>query len=349
MRTLLQFVLVSALAATTAWADLQVQFPPDGPLSPVSVDASGSRVSSMGGALVLDVKAALVLKNTSAQRLRAVALLVAAEELTAGGKASVTVPSLDVGPGETFPLRIDLRLLRPRAGLNAPVRVMLDGVLFDSLAFYGPNKLNSRRAMLAWELEARRDRKYFLDALRRNPDALRQEMVASLTRQDTDPRLDVQLSRGRPAAAGAQTMQVAALRVPDSPVEILSGTAEVGDRELRHPRLEIANRSQKPIRHLDIAWVVRDTAGREFRGGATPSTVALPAGEKRAVEELLSMRFPVDLGGASSYISAVEYEDGSVWVPARRVRGASPEEQRLAEIYRRKGLDALIVELKKFQ
>ena len=38
------------------------------------------------------------------------------------------VTSLDVGPGETFPVRIDLRLLRPlQAGSNAPVLVGFDG------------------------------------------------------------------------------------------------------------------------------------------------------------------------------------------------------------------------------
>jgi hypothetical protein len=53
----------------------------------------------------------------------------------------------------------------------------------------------------------------------------------------------------------------------------------------------------------------------------------------------------------------VEFADGSLWIPPRnlladprlaRVVTPSAEEQRLAEIYRTKGLAALIAELKKF-
>ena len=71
------------------------------------------------------------------------------------------VPSLNAGPGENFPIRIDLRLLRPLQSNGPLVEIGLDGILFDDLSFYGPNRLNSRRSMTVWEMEARRDRQFF--------------------------------------------------------------------------------------------------------------------------------------------------------------------------------------------
>jgi hypothetical protein len=56
-------------------------------------------------------------------------------------------------------------------------------------------------------------------------------------------------------------------------------------------------------------------------------------------------------------VSSVEFADGKMWIPSRaslsdprldRVLAPSPEEQRLTGLYRRKGLPALIEELKKF-
>ena len=59
-------------------------------------------------------------------------------------------------------MHIDLRLLRPAQIAGGPlVQVNLDGVLFQDYSFYGPNRLDSRRTMTAWEMQAQRDRKYF--------------------------------------------------------------------------------------------------------------------------------------------------------------------------------------------
>ena len=46
-------------------------------------------------------------------------------------------------------VRGDLHLLRPiGAGASPLVEVSLDGVLFDDLNFYGPDKLHSRRTLM---------------------------------------------------------------------------------------------------------------------------------------------------------------------------------------------------------
>jgi hypothetical protein len=59
----------------------------------------------------------------------------------------------------------------------------------------------------------------------------------------------------------------------------------------------------------------------------------------------------------TGFISQVEFTDGRIWVPSRqdlagaallKVLAPSPEEQRLADLYRKKGLPALVEELKKF-
>ena len=59
----------------------------------------------------------------------------------------------------------------------------------------------------------------------------------------------------------------------------------------------------------------------------------------------------------TSFVANVEYADGSYWIPTRgelndpKLRGLiapSPEEQRLFQIYRKKGVTGLVEELKKF-
>jgi len=48
-----------------------------------------------------------------------------------------------------------MQLVRPTQTAAGPlVEVNLDGVLFQDLSFYGDDRLNSRRTMTAWEMEA---------------------------------------------------------------------------------------------------------------------------------------------------------------------------------------------------
>jgi hypothetical protein len=66
---------------------------------------------------------------------------------------------------------------------------------------------------------------------------------------------------------------------------------------------------------------------------------------------------PVDVKNMMGFVSQVEFEDGKVWVPNRsnldnavllKVLPPSPEEQRLADIYRKRGIDGLVAELNRF-
>jgi hypothetical protein len=287
-----------------------------------------------------------------------VTLVVLAQDVTPGGRASVSAPSLDAGEGEVFAVRVDLRLLRPLGG-GPLVEVGLDGVLLDDLSFYGPDRLRSRRSMTAWEMEARRDRRYFKSILEaRGPEGLRAEAQASPARQADLPRLDVQMARtGRATNIEPEReVKFAFLHMPDSPLEPLEGLARLAGNEVRAPRIEVRNRSDKPVRHVEIGWILRDRQGREFLAGSVPAEVTLAPGGRVRIAPETALRIseragqPVALAGVTGYVAQVEFADGRVWVPSRAALAApSPEEQRLTELYRKKGLGALVAELKRFQ
>jgi hypothetical protein len=375
-------IAVLCLAGWTAlWAQqrpldprssVRINLPPDSPLALMGADLGESYATMRGSAVVLDLSMALSLRNASPHRVRGVTMLVLAQEVTPGGKASVSVPSLDVGPGDAFPVHINLRLLRPsQAGGGPLVQVSLDGVLFEDFSFYGPNRLDSRRAMTAWEMEARRDRRHFKSVLAAHgTDGLRHAVLESLTRQAERPRLDVRVARGRravsSAAGGERRAQFAFLQFPDAPVEPLDGWAQISGSEAREPRIQVRNRSTKPVRYVEIGWIVRDRQGREFMAASVPASepaLFLPPGSSGRILQDTALRFsrnagqPVAIAGMTGFVSQVEFADGKVWVPDREslasaqllgILAPSPEEQRLTDLYRKKGLPALVEELKKF-
>ncbi|MCC6537612.1 MAG: hypothetical protein IT162_08695 [Bryobacterales bacterium] len=372
---LIAALTAAALGAQTAPADsslkVRVNLGADSPVSLLGNEWDSSRVSDRGGAQVLHLAGQLLLKNGSNRHIRGVSWLVQTRDNTPGGRASVTKASLDVAAGETFPLKVELRLLRPlavgRAG--APeIEVALDGVLFDNLSFYGPNLLDSRRVMVAFEAEAQRDRRHFLSVLQaKGAEALRAECMTSLARQSALARADVQMARRTTTTAseGERRLEFAFLRFPDSPVEAFAGAASVLGAEARAPRVEVANRSTRAVNYIEVGWLVRDGRGREYlAGAAVPSRTKLAPGQKAAVAEAGTLRFsepaggaPVAIDGMTAFVSQVEFADGSVWVPSRaaladpgleKAIAPSAEEQRLTNLYRRKGLNALIDELKRF-
>jgi hypothetical protein len=325
-----------------------------------------------GSAMVIDLRSSLSLRNSGPRRIRGVTLLVTAQEVTAGGKASVSVPSLNVALGETFPVRIDLRLLRPLMPLGPLVVVSLDGVLFDDLSFYGPNRLNSRRSMTVWEMEARRDRRHFKSVLASlGEESLRKTIIESLARQADVPRVDVQVARGGRATnvEAEKPLQFAFMRLPDAPIELLGGVAQIVGNEARAPSFDVRNQSARSVRYFELGWIVKDSGGREFLAGSVPASdpdLRLAPGQKSQVLQSGSLRFmgapgrPLAITGMTGFVSQVEFVDGSIWIPTwealndpklalARVMAPSPEEQRLTELYRRKGLAAVMLDLKRFE
>ncbi|MFB3778877.1 MAG: hypothetical protein ACE141_14760 [Bryobacteraceae bacterium] len=374
MRNRLAAILLACLSAAAAQqldprSSLKIDFPKDSPLAVVSADLGDSGTTARGSAMVIDLHASLTLRNSAPRRLRGVTLLVTAQEVAAGGRASVSVPSLDVGSGETFPVRIDLRLLRPLFPAGPLVVVSLDGALFEDLSFFGPNRLNSQRSMTVWELEARRDRRHFKSVLAaKGQEALRQALLESLARQSERPRVNVQLARGGRATnqEAERSLQFAFLQLPDSPIEAVGGSARVSGNEAQAPTLEVRNRSGRPVRYFEVGWIIQDAQGQDFLAGSVPASdpdLDLAPGQTSRVLQNASLRFsaapgrPLSIAGMTGFVSQVEFKDGSVWIPSRaalneprlsRIVEPSPEEQRLTELYRKKGLAAVLAELNKF-
>ena len=286
------FVSASSFAGVLPKIDL----PKDSPVAVIASDYGESNETARGGAMLLDLHAALTLRNSSQRRIRGITLLVTAQEVTPGGKGSVTVTSLDVGPFETFPLHIDLRLLRPlQAAGSAPVQIGLDGILFDDLSFYGPDKLSSRRTLTLSEWEARRDRKYFKSLVAEGgPERLRREILESMTHSADRPTLDVQMVRGGRATnfEPEKQVQFAFLQLPDSPVDPIGGMARIAGNEARAPRLEVRNRSDRSIRYLEIGWILEVRGGRQFLAGSVPAELNLAAGQKSQILENATLEVP---------------------------------------------------------
>jgi hypothetical protein len=126
------------------------------------------------------------------------------------------------------------------------------------------------------------------------------------------------------------------------------------------------NRSDRPIRYFEVGWIIKDRQGREYLAGSVPAAdpgLRLAPGARSEVRDDSSLKFsrpqgtPLNIDGLTGFVSQVEFSDGAIWIPSRsaladprlqRVVGPSPEEQRLAELYRRRGLAVLINELNKF-
>lgn len=338
----------------------RIDLPHDSPVALVSDEWGGPGSVIRGGAYVIDVRLAVSLRNISKHRVRGITLGVMAQETAPGGKGSISVPSLDVAPGDTFTVRGDVHLIRPIADSAGPmVEVAIDGILFEDLTFYGPDRLRSRRTMMVWELEARRDRQYLKALLdQKGSDALQRELLASGERGR--PQFGVQVVRGRSTNTDPERdLQVAFLSVPESPLEPIGGTARISGNEARTPRLVVHNRSPQTVRYFEIGWLVRDQQGREFLAASMPSERRLPPSSSSQILEDAALRFDprTSIESMTGFISSVEFSDGSFWIPSRgalsdpALRGAiapSPEEQRLVQIYRKRGLNAVVEELKKF-
>ncbi len=351
-------VCVAALRAQETTLDpgssIKFNLPPNSPVSMMSATYGDSRATARGGALVLDLHISLSLRNQDAKRIHAITMLVSAQESAPGGRASYSIPTLDVKPGETFPLKIDVQLIRPiQVGSGPLVEVSLDGILFEGAAFFGPNRLNSRRTMTFWEMQNQRDRNYLKQVLAtRGVQALQDEVVASLKSQSERPGLDVQVRRGGRVVAGTavpgRLTQFAFLSIPSAPVELTDGWADISGNEAKDARVKLDNRSRRPVKYVEVGWIVKDTSGNEYLAGSMPSAetdLYLPPGQHGEMFQDTALKFslakrPISIGSMTGFVSQVEYADGGIWVPTRealnssrlgKLQGPSPEEQRLTD------------------
>src|SRR5512132_365206 len=238
----IRLAIAGILCAAAVWAQdaplpkesISLNLPKDSPVTVLSIATDQSRTTMRGAAMVLDLHMALQLRNDGGGRIHGITLRVVSQEVAMGGKGSVTVPSLNIAPGEVFPVRIDMQLVRPTQAAGGPLaQVDLDGVLFDNLIFFGPDLLNSRRYLTACELEAQRDREHFKRVLAQSgKDGLKKQMLESLQRQSELQPLTVRVRRGgsvvTSAAVGSEHVaEFAFLKLPDSPVEPVQGWAAI--------------------------------------------------------------------------------------------------------------------------
>src|SRR5450759_2007907 len=351
---------------------VNINLPDNSPLALKSFTMADSRATARGAALALDLHMSATLVNNGPYRIHGVTLRVVAQEVTLGGKGSVTYPSLNVGPGETFQVRIDMQLMRPSQVTGGPlVQVDLDGVLVQDLSFFGPDRLNSRRTMTACETEAQRDREHFKRILAQaGRTGLQREMLESMARQSEVSQLAVTVKRsGRAVTSAAiapeHDAEFAFLEFPDSPVKPMNGSAPISGNEARTPRIEVRNRSNRPVKYVEMGWIVSDPSGKQYMAGSLPSAdsdlVLLPGRSARLLQET-TLNFsakgqPVNVRKMVGFVNQVEFADGKIWVPNRqnldnalllKVLPPSAEEQRLTDIYRKRGIDALAAELGKF-
>src|SRR3954463_1982317 len=373
----IRLAIAGVVCAAGVWAQdsplsrdsISFNLPKDSPVTIISMTNDQSRATMRGAAMVLDLHMALTLRNGGSGRIHGVTLRVVSQEVAMGGKGSVTVPSLNIAPGEDFPVRIDMQLVRPTQIAGGPlVHVDLDGVLYHDLTFFGPDRLNSRRYLTACELEAQRDRTYFKRVLAQaGKEGLRRQMIDSLQRQSELQPLTVKVRRGGPVVSSAAVVrsehvaEFAFLEIPDSPVKPVQGWAQLSGNEARAPRIEVRNKSVKPVKYVELGWIVSDQAGRQYMAGSLPSSepsLYLPPGQSARVLQESTLNFssngqPVNVRKMTGFVNQVEFADGKVWVPSRqtidqpvlhRVLSPSAEELRLSNLYRRKGLDALVDE-----
>jgi hypothetical protein len=361
--------------APLASSSIRIDLPEDSPVAVMRTDTGTSRTAARGAALVLDLNLSLTLKNISNNRIHGVTLRVVSQEVAMGGVGSVFQPGLNVGPGEAFPVHISTKLMRPMQMAGGPLlQVNLDGVLFQDLSFYGPDKLHSRRIMTASEMESQRDRMALKRLLAQGGSpALKEAILKVLARRDALPQIQGRIVRGHTvtnaglaAIAPEREEQFAFLQFPDGPIQMLRGSAVISGSDARTPSIEVATLTDKPVKYVELGWVLTDSNGSSYLAGSLPSSdpaFSLAARGTGKVSQENTLEFstggkPLSIRKVTGFVNQVEFADGKVWVPTRQNMESNPlllqvmepsvEEERLANLYVTKGLPALVEELKKY-
>jgi hypothetical protein len=230
--------------------------------------------------------------------------------------------------------------------------------------------------MMASEMEAQRDRTGLKRLLAQGGSpALKDAVLKILARREALPEIQGRIVRGRAlTSAGLASItperdrqeQFAFVRFPDGPIQLLRGSALIAGSDARTPTIDVANLTDKPVKYVELGWVLTDFNGRSYMAGSLPSsdpTFTLPARGTGKVSTDNTLEFstggkPLKIQAVTGFVNQVEFADGKVWVPTRQnmessallmqVMEPSVEEERLANLYVTKGLPALVEELKKY-
>jgi hypothetical protein len=207
-----------------------------------------------------------------------------------------------------------------------------------------------------------------------NP-ALQDAVLKILARREALPEIQGRIVRGRVLTnAGLAAIapeherqeQFAFVQFPDGPIQLLRGSAVIAGSDARTPTIDVANLTDRPVKYVELGWVLTDSNGRSYMAGSLPSSdpaFSLPARGTGKVSTDNTLEFstggkPLIIHKVTGFVNQVEFADGKVWVPTRQNMESSPllmqvmepsvEEERLANLYVTKGLPALVEELKKY-
>jgi hypothetical protein len=366
---LLSVSVTPAAEDSAKW--ISVDFPDDSPVLPVSMNMGATTAHVKGMSMAVDVHASLVLRNVGKKPICGITVRVEAQDLTPAGKGSVSKPSLFVQPGDRFPLDINMELLRPFSSASkndSPiVQVTLDCALYNDFEAYGPDKLHTKRTLVVYEMQAKRDRQYLAGLLESGQLAQLREELNFGMRDFVPQQLGLEFVLGPRADAGReQEVAVNPVAFRSGLVQAIRGAAQVAGNEVRTPQVQVRNMSKTAVRSLEMGWIVRDERGKEFVSGSVRSATMIGPVQTASMREPGTLRFsrptgqPMVIGALMTFVNGVEFADGKLWIPSRadidgatndpalrRELAISPEEQRLAQIYRRDGMRGLERELKR--
>jgi len=225
-------------------------------------------------------------------------------------------------------------------------------------------------------MEAQRDRMALKRLLAQGGnEGLKGAILKILARRDALPEIQGRIVRGHAITnVGMAAIvpererqeQFAFVQFPDGPIQLLRGSAEITGSDARTPSIEVANLTDRPVKYVELGWVLTDSNGRSYMAGSLPSSdpaFSLPARGTCKVSTDNTLEFstagkPLSIRKVTGFVNQVEFTDGKVWVPTRQNMDSNPlllqvmepsvEEERLANLYVTKGLPALVDELKKY-
>ncbi|MEJ7608436.1 MAG: hypothetical protein WKF37_19740 [Bryobacteraceae bacterium] len=149
-------------------------------------------------------------------------------------------------------------------------------------------------------------------------------MLASLEKQADRINMDARVAQsGRSTTTrNEQQFALAFLNSPSAPLATSDGMVRLADNEARSPRMQIRNQTTRPIRAFEMGWIVRDDRGKEYIAGSVPSTSGCLRMERLQWFRMRPSAFPrLEVSrlrfGIERFLSSVEFEDGSMWVPDR--------------------------------
>lgn len=313
------------------------------------------------------VHASLLLRNVGTKQISGITLRVTVDDVSPGA-AAITVPGLSAKAGDTFPVRLDVDVARSFARSQrsaTPLHIALDCLAFNDLSFYGEDRLHSRHSLLVYQLEARRERDYLSNLIQSGQlPAVREELNFGLP--EDARQLQIELLPLPQANIGAQTLAVHPVSLSDCPVVLIDGAAVWNNSAISDPYLQIQNVSKRTIKFLEVELVLRDERGRESVVATMPENLALGPQQRSKVEDRESVKLsqlrgqPVIVRALSAFVRDVEFDDGGVWIPnwreidkatenpfLRRAMTDSPEQERLAGIFRQTGIAGVEADLKR--